>query len=709
MLKASAICLLRVFVKMGKNVGIRVANEAAGKPIASIFVEGVIAITDDMVEQAFKWFAQMRTSTQQRQEIEDLGNASPDELDHALDQAIQEEAPDATPRTKQIASMFASRFRANLHAHMSQPDVSGRSTLNPGVQIASAADFARLLRQPDTLAPDEEVAGRYRVIRWIASGGMGSVYLAHDRILDENLVLKTILPSLAKSTDATQRFLDECRLARKLSHPHIVRVHDVATDEQRGIFFLTMEFLPGASLAAWLRRRPRGATPAEFGRVADALCDALEYAHRRGVLHLDLKPSNVIVTDDLSGIWIVDFGLGKARKPEQAMVSSIGGTPYYMAPEQIRGDRVDDRADVYSLGVLLYELLTGSLPVAGSGSASEEHPGIDPALSDAIRTAMRTRADHRFSSVAAFRGALRVATGDGAFRASTLDDARVPALRTSVETEAHGATLELIGDDGAPRTIRYRRARPFELGEMYYGCDQICYVVRQEFADLFENARNVIGSFPFANDDMEQEIARYLPSVIDAFTTPDGSCVMIVALQPGQFLLRDVLEFLGGRIDPRHVAWILSSFHHLACYLAFARVTHNGISPDSCFISPGEHSGQLLGGWWYAATRGARLHAMPSRVLTYAPPDVVSSKTADPRLDLMLLRAMGRELLGDISGAALATDKDIPKPLADFLRGQTSGSAVEDYRRWMEEILPASFGPRRFTPMEISDTDIYKD
>lgn len=268
--------------------------------------------------------------------------------------------------------------------------------------------------------------------------------------------------------------------------------------------------------------------------------------------------------------------------------------------------------------------------------------------------------------------------------------------------------LLLKGTDGKTRRIRYRKKHAFELGEMFYGDTAIIWLVRIEYADLFENARRMIDGLHYRDQAMKAEIARYMPQVRTVFETIDGFA-MVLNKTPDTFLLRDILDALNGKIDAKHVAWMQSSIHNIACYLDYAGLTHNAISPDTMFVSPKYHSCSLLGGWWYSAKAGSRLNALPPPAHAIAPPDVLKAKRADPKLDLTLIRAMGRELLGDRSGMTLIESKAAPRPMIDFLRQPTTGLAQRDYALWRDPTLTKSFGARRFVELAISPSDIFKD
>ena len=269
--------------------------------------------------------------------------------------------------------------------------------------------------------------------------------------------------------------------------------------------------------------------------------------------------------------------------------------------------------------------------------------------------------------------------------------------------------LSLRGKDGKIRTVKYRRKHSFELGEMVYGDRVICYVVKPEHKDLFgqfmETAKH---GFKYENDDMKSEIERYLPSILDSFETDKGEHVVVLSKTPDVFLLKDVLDFQNGEMNPKHVAWIMSSLYNLACYLGYAGLTHNGISEMTCFVSPKHHSVMIFGGWWYSRRVGSKLNALPKLSAETAPSEMLQTKVADYRLDLRLIRQLGLTLLGDPSGSVIIHTDKAPKPMLDFLRGITQGDARQDYSNW-EKARDKSFGKRRFVELEVKSSDIYKE
>jgi len=272
---------------------------------------------------------------------------------------------------------------------------------------------------------------------------------------------------------------------------------------------------------------------------------------------------------------------------------------------------------------------------------------------------------------------------------------------------AHGP-LQQRALDGRTYEINYLRRHQFELGSLYVGTTVAAFVVDAGHADLVERAERTIKGLDYASEKMRQQIAPHLPAYpfAGAFRTADAH-VIVMRKAPDALLLRDVLDHFGGRLDARHVAWIVSSLLNLCCYFQYAGIAHNAVSLDTCFMSPREHSVALLGGWWYAARLGERMLAAPAATVDWAPHGLLASKRADIRTDLELVRALGRALLGDISGMRLQRERAAPPAMIDWLRLPASGDPIEEYRTWRTQVLHDSFGARRFAELPLTQSDIY--
>jgi predicted Ser/Thr protein kinase len=209
--------------------------------------------------------------------------------------------------------------------------------------------------------PGQRVAGRFVISRLLGAGGMGAVYLARDEQLGEDVALKIVAGLGLLDPSAADRLRREASTARRISHPNVVRLHDIG--EENGLLFLSMEYVAGESLAARLKRL--GAIPAaQLRPIAEQLCDGLAAAHAAGVIHRDLKPANILIAGDRA-VKIIDFGIARPLAESGLTATNmVVGTPEYMAPEQVRGGLVDARTDIYALGCVLYHALTGRPPFA---------------------------------------------------------------------------------------------------------------------------------------------------------------------------------------------------------------------------------------------------------------------------------------------------------------------------------------------------------
>src|SRR5438128_7142647 len=203
--------------------------------------------------------------------------------------------------------------------------------------------------------------GRYRIIRKLGSGGMANVYLAEDQELGRRVAIKILNDRHAGDEQFVERFRREAKNAASLSHPNIVSIYD--RGEAEGTYYIAMEYLEGRSLKELILSR--GPAPASVAiDYARQILSALRFAHRNGIVHRDIKPHNVLV-DAEGRVKVTDFGIARAGASQMTEAGSIVGTAQYLSPEQARGTDVDQRSDLYSLGVVLYELITGTLPFNG--------------------------------------------------------------------------------------------------------------------------------------------------------------------------------------------------------------------------------------------------------------------------------------------------------------------------------------------------------
>src|SRR6185312_15149192 len=234
--------------------------------------------------------------------------------------------------------------------------------------VSSSADTELLARVEQVLAPTFELDHE------VGRGGMGIVYLAHDRRLKRPVAIKVLPPELAFRSDIRSRFLREAETSAQLSHPNIVPIFTV--DERGGLVFFVMAYVEGDTLAQRLQHQGR-LPAADARRLLTEVASALAYAHSRGVIHRDIKPDNILLSAEGGRAMVTDFGIARAVSAGGGVDSRLTatgvaiGTPAYMSPEQCAGDKeVDGRSDLYSLGVVAYQTLSGSLPFTGSGTGA---------------------------------------------------------------------------------------------------------------------------------------------------------------------------------------------------------------------------------------------------------------------------------------------------------------------------------------------------
>ena len=234
-----------------------------------------------------------------------------------------------------------------------------------GTQLPSIEDIevtATIETPKEELTTGSTFAGRYQIIEELGKGGMGKVYKVHDTKIKEKIALKLIKPEIAKDKKTIERFSNELRLARKIRHKNVCQMFDLG--EEKGTQFITMEYVSGEDLRSSIRRF--GQLPVGKSiSIANQICEGLAEAHKHGVVHRDLKSNNIMI-DHEGNVRIMDFGIARSLEAKGITGSGVMiGTPEYMSPEQVEGKEVDQRSDIYSLGIILYEMVTGRVPFEG--------------------------------------------------------------------------------------------------------------------------------------------------------------------------------------------------------------------------------------------------------------------------------------------------------------------------------------------------------
>jgi serine/threonine protein kinase len=259
------------------------------------------------------------------------------------------------------------------------------------------------------------VLPRFDILGELGRGGMGVVYKGRDRETGEAVALKVLRSDLGESPAILERFRNEVRLARRITHKNVCRVHDFHRDGD--VAYISMEFVQGESLRALLDQKTldqkKQFTQEEGLAIVRQICAGLREAHAQGVVHRDLKPQNIMI-DAAGKVTLMDFGIARSVESGHTLTVGVIGTPAYMAPEQAEGKPVDHRTDIYALGLVMYEIFTGSLAFSGETMVSvmmkqimeaprpprELQPSLPPVLEAAILGCLAKNPDHRFASIA---------------------------------------------------------------------------------------------------------------------------------------------------------------------------------------------------------------------------------------------------------------------------------------------------------------------
>src|ERR687895_1191543 len=326
---------------------------------------------------------------------------------------------------------------------------------------------------------ERALSSSYEIGNELGRGGMGIVYRAKDRRLKRAVAIKVLPPELSYRSEIRTRFLREAETAAQLSHPNIVPIYTV--DEEGGIVYFVMACVDGVNLARKLH--DSGRLPvAETKRILKEVGEALAYAHARGVIHRDIKPDNILLESETGRGMVTDFGIARAvQEGQDARLTATGvaiGTPAFMSPEQAAGDKeIDGRSDLYSLGVVAYQMLTGDLPFSAASTASmlmkhltdraapveHKRPEVPPDFAATVMTLLEKEPERRFPSASSFVLMLETAStppytppvrpsvpvpAPRPIAPAETPSAAYPALRTAPETATH-ATFTPSADDMA--------------------------------------------------------------------------------------------------------------------------------------------------------------------------------------------------------------------------------------------------------------------
>ena len=318
-----------------------------------------------------------------------------------------------------LDSRFSSRAMAvrDGAARMAEP---ARTLLVDRSELDGVLKQSREQQRLDitALKPGDVLEGRYKFVQKIGKGAFGTVLLMEDTVVDERLILKFLNPNVSQDEEMMKRFVHELRYSRKITHRNVIRIYDFLFIQ--GNYAISMEYFPSHTLGNEVNEKPLPMQKAV--RYATDIATGMAVAHQSGIIHRDLKPANLLI-DDQGLLKIVDFGVAAAQREGDTQLTKTGyviGSPKYMAPEQILGKKVDERADIYSLGVILYEMVTGEPPyhrgdhmavmyqhVQGKARPPiEVNSAVPPGLSEIVMKSMAVDKSRRFQSMDEMRAAL---------------------------------------------------------------------------------------------------------------------------------------------------------------------------------------------------------------------------------------------------------------------------------------------------------------
>jgi len=394
----------RALGKIGDPRGLDVLTTLLNQGERAAKIEAVTALgrmTDERLADNIR--SQIQSAIQSSTD-ETLINAA----EHALEE-IDSRFSTAARSINQKADRLVETAKTLL---MEKADLKGIVKAAESVAEAQKLDI-------NTLKPGDIIEGRYKFIEKIGKGAFGTVLLVEDSVVEERLILKFLNANVAQDEEMMKRFVHELRYSRKITHKNVIRIYDFVY--MRGLYAISMEYFPSHPLGAEVTSdKPMPVQQAV--RYGCDIATGMAAAHLAGIVHRDLKPANILVNEERF-LKIVDFGVAAAHKEGDTQLTKTGfviGSPKYMAPEQILGKKVDERADIYSLGVILYEMLTGTPPysrgdhmavmyqhVQGKAKAPvDANPALPKSLSDLVMKAMMVDKTKRFQSMDELRLAL---------------------------------------------------------------------------------------------------------------------------------------------------------------------------------------------------------------------------------------------------------------------------------------------------------------
>ena len=392
---AMVVVLLKAFATLNAENAIDITLKQLKSDSDNVIKEAIktlmVITTEDNVERVVK--AIDKVIADQPEDIQELGQ-------QAINNIVEQESVGSSIQV----------FKEDVEV---DTDVDDGGTLTmPGKVVRGNQSIEAQTINPDDLQPDDMLADRYRYIKKIGKGAFGSVFLVEDMMINEEIILKFLNTQFVTDESIIKRFIYELRFARKITHPNVIRIYDMVSFGKAHA--ISMEYFRSHTLSAEVKDKK----PMDIERAMKFtydVCSGMESAHAANVVHRDLKPNNILI-DDNSVVKIVDFGVAAATQSTDTKLTKTGllvGTPTYMAPEQVLGKEVDERTDIYSLGVIMYEMLTGRPPYSGKDSMSimyqhvqgkadkisEKNNEVSDELCDLVSKCMSVKADQRYQTM----------------------------------------------------------------------------------------------------------------------------------------------------------------------------------------------------------------------------------------------------------------------------------------------------------------------
>lgn len=266
--------------------------------------------------------------------------------------------------------------------------------------------------------------------------------------------------------------------------------------------------------------------------------------------------------------------------------------------------------------------------------------------------------------------------------------------------------LNIKTTEGKEFRFKYMKEKSFEMGHYYIAKKFVIWVFKKEYKEDVEAGILNIKNLNYADHRMKEEFSRYVPIVHKVLNT-ENEYIVVLEKNAAFLNLGDVLQQQGGKIDAKQVAWIMSRIYNNVCFIHFNKIMHGGLNVDNIFINPETHEVMLLGGWWYSRKENVKLTMLSKESVDVAPLSLMNSKKAELLLDMELIKKIGRQLLGDVTGMNLEAKNLAPKAFVNWLRDSSTKSVFDEYGIWMNKVLVDSFGKRKFVEFKVSEKDLY--